>query len=444
MEVEHGKILEEVRAEHMRDSFNACKKVKANYVGQFEVMEQRKDHYKGLVIAGNLVFDDSDVEDKVPKTLEVPSGTEVVEDPMMMISEGFCPKEILDELAPGGFIKVDNAVSPPVKSSTILNLPKDKVANAKLSLSNLRFHRRTSSLSSSVLFLQPLGRLRSSKVVNCGRGIGTAATCGSKSPCPSGLNRSLIGRLAGGGGVRLRVRRLPWVVDAEDMNYLHDNPDDVVLLDDDHENDVMEDFESLESVQPTTDINTAGGYTKKDAYNVVFLGAIIVLIVAIDTNNGVLLLLSIVAVLVLFLVVHVYVTALWHIASVVSVLEPIYGFAAMKKSRELLKGKTRDAGVLVLGYVSVCGLISGLFGTLIVRGGANHGVMFRVLIGGVLVGVLVIVNLTGLLVQSVFYYVCKSYHHQGIDKSALYEHLGGYLGEYVPLKSSVQMENLDV
>ncbi|KAJ6417815.1 hypothetical protein OIU84_001239 [Salix udensis] len=105
---------------------------------------------------------------------------------------------------------------------------------------------------------------------------------------------------------------------------------------------------------------------------------------------------------VLYLVVHVYITALWHLASVVSVLEPVYGLVAMKKSYELLKGKIRVA-----------------------------------------VGALVIVNLVGLLVQSVLYYVCKSYHHQGIDKTALHEHLGGYLGEYVPLKSSLQMENLE-
>jgi hypothetical protein len=67
----------------------------------------------------------------------------------------------------------------------------------------------------------------------------------------------------------------------------------------------------------------------------------------------------------------------------------------------------------------------------------------RVLAGAVLVSVLVCVNLLGLLVQSVFYYACKAFHNQQIDRSALYEHLGGYLGEYVPLKSNIQMENLD-
>lgn len=139
-----------------------------------------------------------------------------------------------------------------------------------------------------------------------------------------------------------------------------------------------------------------------------------------------------------------YITALWHLASVVSVLEPLYGFAAMKKSYELLKGKTRMAGVLVFGYLAICAAIGSVFGVVVVHGGDRYGVFPRIVVGGFLVGVLVIVNLVGLLVQSVFYYVCKSYHHQEIDKIALHDHLGGYLGEYVPLKSSIQMENMDV
>ncbi|KAH6764825.1 polyadenylate-binding protein 1-B-binding protein [Perilla frutescens var. frutescens] len=179
-------------------------------------------------------------------------------------------------------------------------------------------------------------------------------------------------------------------------------------------------------------------------YNIVFLVFLVLLIYAVDTQNVILFVFSILVVFVLFLGVHVYISALWHLASVVSVLEPVYGFAAMKKSYELLKGKTRIGFTIVFGYLAICGVISGLFGSIVVHGGDGYGVLMRIMVGGFLVGVLVIVNLIGLLVQSVFYYVCKSYHHQGIDKSALYDHLGGYLGEYVPLKSSIQMEDLDV
>ncbi|GAV74400.1 hypothetical protein CFOL_v3_17880 [Cephalotus follicularis] len=179
-------------------------------------------------------------------------------------------------------------------------------------------------------------------------------------------------------------------------------------------------------------------------YNTVIFVFFLLFIIAIDLNNTLLAIFSVLVIFVLFLVVHVYITALWHLASVVSVLEPVYGFAAMKKSYELLKGKIRTAMALVFGYLAICAVISGIFGSVVVHGGEKYGVFVRIVVGGFSVGVLVIVNLIGLLVQSVFYYVCKSYHHQGIDKSALHDHLGGYLGEYVPLKSSIQMENLDV
>ncbi|XP_022727053.1 uncharacterized protein LOC111282986 [Durio zibethinus] len=178
-------------------------------------------------------------------------------------------------------------------------------------------------------------------------------------------------------------------------------------------------------------------------YNALLIAFFVLFVIAVDTQNALLSFLAFMVILVLFLGVHVYITALWHLASVVSVLEPVYGLAAMKKSYELLKRRVKMAFILVFGYLAICAVIGGIFGTVVVHGGESYGVFGRIAVGGFLVGVLVIVNLVGLLVQSVFYYVCKSYHHQGIDKSALHDHLGGYLGEYVPLKTSIQMENLD-
>lgn len=178
-------------------------------------------------------------------------------------------------------------------------------------------------------------------------------------------------------------------------------------------------------------------------YNLILLISFLLLLVAVDIQNLILFIFALLVIFVLFLVVHVYITALWHLASVVSVLEPVYGFAAMRKSYDLLKGRIRLAAALVFGYLVLCGVIAGTFGVVVVQGGDRYGVLVRIVVGGFLVGVLVIVNLVGLLVQSVFYYVCKSYHHQGIDKTALHDHLGGYLGEYVPLKSNIQMENLE-
>ncbi|VVB12342.1 unnamed protein product [Arabis nemorensis] len=152
------------------------------------------------------------------------------------------------------------------------------------------------------------------------------------------------------------------------------------------------------------------------AYNTVFLIFLIALIVAIDLQNVVLAVFLLVVIFVLFLVVHVYMTALWHLASVVSVLEPVYGFAAMKKSYELLKGKTFMACSMVFIYLAHCGFIGVVFSAVVVRGGDDYGIFIRKVVGGFL----------------------------EIDKSALNDHLGGYLGDYVPLKSNVQMENFEV
>ncbi|XP_058097260.1 uncharacterized protein LOC131242554 [Magnolia sinica] len=181
------------------------------------------------------------------------------------------------------------------------------------------------------------------------------------------------------------------------------------------------------------------------SYNFLFIAIIFSFVAAFppDDSNGPLVVLTFLSLFVLFIAAHVYITALWHIASVISVLEPVYGLAAMQKSRELLRGKTRDAATLVLIYLLLCAAIGTVFSVVVVHGAKDYGLVVRVLVGGVCVGLLVVVNMIGLLVQSIFYYICKSHHHQGIDKSALYEQLGGYLGEYVPLKSSIQMESLE-
>jgi hypothetical protein len=50
-----------------------------------------------------------------------------------------------------------------------------------------------------------------------------------------------------------------------------------------------------------------------------------------------------------------------------------------------------------------------------------------------------------LVTQTVVYLVCKSYHHESLDKANISDHLEVYLGDYVPLKASdVQMEQFQV
>ncbi|KAI3855235.1 hypothetical protein MKX03_026093 [Papaver bracteatum] len=128
--------------------------------------------------------------------------------------------------------------------------------------------------------------------------------------------------------------------------------------------------------------------------------------------------------------VHFYVMALWHLASVISVLElNLYGFSAMKKSKELLRGRTKIALELFVRKKKCFVLIKKCMDH-----GFGYGmelsvdcVMVKLLLGLLILFMLVAVNLTGFLVQSVFYFACKNHHDQMVDKKVLDDHLCGYV-----------------
>ncbi|KAF9588719.1 hypothetical protein IFM89_015156 [Coptis chinensis] len=77
-----------------------------------------------------------------------------------------------------------------------------------------------------------------------------------------------------------------------------------------------------------------------------------------------------------------YVLAMWHLASVLSVFEPVYGLAAMKRSNKLLKGNKKVAMTLVISYLLICMAIGIVFRSAVIQGGKDHGVLFRLLCGG--------------------------------------------------------------
>ncbi|KAI4366621.1 hypothetical protein MLD38_022478 [Melastoma candidum] len=144
-----------------------------------------------------------------------------------------------------------------------------------------------------------------------------------------------------------------------------------------------------------------------------------------------------------YLVGLLYMTVVWQLSSVVTVLEEDYGFRAMRKSKDLVRGKTWAAvGIFFLLNVG-SSLVQVLFEKVVVHGEENT--VIRVVVGGLSLQLVSILMLTGLVVQTVLYLVCKSYHHENIDKSALSDHLEVYLGEYVPLKAKdVQLQEYEV
>ncbi|RZC44228.1 hypothetical protein C5167_037167, partial [Papaver somniferum] len=137
----------------------------------------------------------------------------------------------------------------------------------------------------------------------------------------------------------------------------------------------------------------------------------------------------------------VYISVIWHLASVVSVVEETYGYKAVLKSKALTKGKMLISLVIFI-KLEICFLVVLFaFENLVAHG--RIGVMGKVLVGLFCFLFLSILIPFALAIQTVVFFVCKSYHHENIDKSCLDEHLEAYnIGDYVPLikDKDIQLE----
>ncbi|KAL2504649.1 hypothetical protein Adt_20270 [Abeliophyllum distichum] len=141
-----------------------------------------------------------------------------------------------------------------------------------------------------------------------------------------------------------------------------------------------------------------------------------------------------VSLVVIYLSGFVYISIIWHLASVVSVLEEFQGLNAMAKSKGLIRGNT---GVSAAAFLVLSLIFFGIqlgFEYYVVLG-FGGGITYRIVYGILFVFLISVLILFGLVIQTIIYFVCKSYHHERIDKPSLADHLGGYLGDYVPLKA---------
>lgn len=149
-----------------------------------------------------------------------------------------------------------------------------------------------------------------------------------------------------------------------------------------------------------------------------------------DSNAG---LVVLIVILVLYSIVFVYLTIVWQLASVVSVLEDSYGIKAMLKSKSLIRGKMVVAKVIFFKLNVLKFVLNFFFKVFVVGGGWRMGLGKSLGFGALCLVALMAIILFELVVQTVVYLVCKSYHHENIDKSALSDHLEVYLGDYEPL-----------
>ncbi|KAI3903654.1 hypothetical protein MKW98_032308 [Papaver atlanticum] len=137
-----------------------------------------------------------------------------------------------------------------------------------------------------------------------------------------------------------------------------------------------------------------------------------------------------------------YIGVIWHLASVVSVLEESYGYKAILKSKALIKGKTSIALVVFIELQISFMVVLSTFEILVTHG--RIGVMGKVSLGIFCFLLLSFFIHFALVIQTVVYFVCKSYHQEHIDKSCLAEHLEAY--DYVPLTEDrdIQLEEYEV
>lgn len=180
------------------------------------------------------------------------------------------------------------------------------------------------------------------------------------------------------------------------------------------------------------------------AYNFIAFLILIVGLVLLGSSKNAMLTYALLL-LIVYLIGSVYISLIWHLATVISVLEESYGLKAMAKSQALIKGKmgVSFCVFLVLG-LCILGIQMFFKNRLVIRKG-DIGLVNRIGYGVLCVFLLSIFLLLGLIMQTIIYFICKSYHHENIDKSTLADHLGGYLGEYVPLKTKdVQLEQYQV
>ncbi|KAM7276476.1 hypothetical protein ACFE04_018342 [Oxalis oulophora] len=157
-------------------------------------------------------------------------------------------------------------------------------------------------------------------------------------------------------------------------------------------------------------------------YTVLFMCSLVALMILVLETlllvNGTVGIPFVVCSLILFVLALAYILTIRSLACVVPVLEDAHGIKAMARSKSLLKGNVRVActSLLLLAVISL--VIGTIYDNLVVFLVDNLWIK-----KGVGFACFHIAILIGLVVQTVVYFVCKSYHHEYVDKPLLADHL---------------------
>ncbi|KAK1375742.1 putative Kinase family protein with leucine-rich repeat domain [Heracleum sosnowskyi] len=149
-----------------------------------------------------------------------------------------------------------------------------------------------------------------------------------------------------------------------------------------------------------------------------------------------------IVILLAYMSAFVYIGFMWHLAAIISVLEDVYGIQAMFKSKSLIKGNTGlCAAIFLVDKLCFIGIHLGFKSSVV----SGETVLGKICYGYLWFMLLSILILFTLVIQTIIYFICKSYHHENIDKLSLADHLEVYSGDYVPLNyKDVQLQHSEV
>ncbi|KAI3887246.1 hypothetical protein MKX03_023456 [Papaver bracteatum] len=123
-----------------------------------------------------------------------------------------------------------------------------------------------------------------------------------------------------------------------------------------------------------------------------------------------------------YVIGNMYIILIWLSSSITTILEDISGSKAVKKGKDLIKGKL---WISLINYLTLQFCYENILSVFsAVLHGEGVAMVGRVSLGIVCLVLLVILLHFGQVIQTVIYLVCKSYHKESIS---LADHLDGYL-----------------
>lgn len=153
------------------------------------------------------------------------------------------------------------------------------------------------------------------------------------------------------------------------------------------------------------------------AYHVIVMIAIIGYAILVNPGSALIDVVVNGALLVLYLMGLVYMGIVWQLTDVVSVLENVRGFKAMKKSRELMKGKMWMATLIYFSFDFTVYIVEFVFRNIFVQEW-NFGKMEKIGYGIICLLLSTVLCLFGLVCDTIFYFICKSCQNETTEMSA--------------------------